>query len=294
MFSITLDALLTQVVNGFVLGMLYVILAVGLSLIFGMIGVINFAHGVLFTLSAYIAYTVLHAVGFWPSVLCGALLVGCLGMAIEFGLLRRLYDRDPLDGFLMTFGLALLMEESIRAIWGPAGLPFDVPSELGGLFVYGPIVQTKYRLVVLAVAVLILLGLWLGLEKTRLGMVIRGGSRDPVMAQIVGTNIRRIFTIVFGVGAALAAVAGVLAAPLWGLRPDLGTSAIMPAFVVVAIGGLGSIRGAVIGGLLVGEVVSLSIMLYPPVSELSMYVLMALVLLLFPRGLLGEEWEKFE
>lgn len=289
-----MEAFVSQIINGLVLGMLYVVLAVGLSLIFGMMGVINFAHGVLFALGAYIAYTLLSVLGFWPALLGAAVLTGCLGMLIESGLLRRLYGRDPLSGFLVTFGLALFMEELVRAIWGPAGLPFNVPAGLGGLVVYGPIVQTRYRLVVLLAAIVILALLWLTLEKTRLGMVIRGGSRDPGMMQMLGTNIKRTFTLVFGLGSALAAIAGVLAAPLWGLEPSLGTSAIMPSFAVVTIGGLGSIRGAVIAGLLVGEVVSLSIMFYPPVSEVVMYILMALVLLVLPRGLLGEEWEKFE
>jgi branched-chain amino acid transport system permease protein len=292
--SITAEALASQLVNGLVLGMLYVLLAVGLSLIFGMIGVINFAHGVMFTLGAYLAYTARDVQGFWPAVLVAALIAGCVGAAIEFGLLRRLYSRDPLNGFLMTFGLALLMEDLIRAIWGAAGVPFALPEALGGLVLWGPIVQTKYRLVVLLVAASMVFLLWLALEKTRLGMVIRAGSRDPVMVQMLGTNIKRVFTLIFGVGSALAAIAGVLAAPLWGLQPGLGTSAIMPSFVVVAIGGLGSIRGAVMAGLLVGEVISLSITFYPPMSEVAMYILMTLVLLLRPRGLFGEEWERFE
>ncbi len=294
MLSITAEALASQLVNGLVLGMLYVLLAVGLSLIFGMIGVINFAHGVIFTLGAYLAFTVRDMLGFWPAVLVAGLIAGCIGAVIEFGLLRRLYSRDPLNGFLMTFGLALLMEELIRATWGAAGVPFALPDALGGIVLWGPIVQTKYRLVVLLVATSMVFLLWLALEKTRLGMVIRAGSRDPVMVQMLGTNIKRVFTLIFGVGSALAAVAGVLAAPLWGLQPGLGTSAIMPSFVVVAIGGLGSIRGAVIAGLLVGEVISLSITFYPPMSEVAMYILMSLVLLLRPRGLFGEEWERFE
>ena len=292
--SVTVEALISQLVNGLVIGMIYVMLAVGLSLIFGMIGVINFAHGVFFTLGAYIVFTLRNVLGFWPAVLVAGGVTALLGMLIELGLLRRLYDRDPLNGFLLTFGLALLMEELIRAIWGPAGLPFTVPAGLTGLVAYGPIIQTKYRIVVLGLAILIVVLLWLGLDKTRLGMIIRAGSRDPIMIQMLGTNIKKIFTLIFGVGSALAAIAGVLAAPLWGLQPALGTGAIMPSFVVVAIGGLGSLRGAIIAGILVGEVVCLSIYFYPPVSEVSMYVLMGLVLLLRPRGLSGEEWERFE
>lgn len=291
---ISFEALASQLINGLVMGMIYVVLSIGLTLIFGMIGVINFAHGVLFTLGAYFAYTLRDALGFWLALLAAAIMTMCFGMIIEMGLLRRLYDRDPLNGFLLTFGLALLMEESIRAIWGPRGGPFAVAEGLEGLVVFGPIIQTKYRLFVLAISALMIVLLWLGLEKTRIGMIIRAGSRDPVMMGMLGTNVRRIFTLIFGVGTALAAIAGVLAAPLWSLHPTLGTAAIMPSFVVIAIGGLGSLRGALVAGILLGEVVSISILLYPPMSEVVMYILMALVLLLFPRGLMGEEWEKFE
>lgn len=294
MVTVTLSGILSQVVNGLVIGMVYVMLAIGLSLIFGMIGVINFSHGVLFALGAYIVLTLRDVLGFFPALLIGAAFTGSLGMLIEFGLLRRLYNRDPLSGFLCTFGLALAMEELIRVIWGPAGVPFHVPYGISGVFVLGPIIQTNYRLIMLCVSILTVLFIWYGMERTRLGMIIRAGSRDPVMTQMLGVNIKKIFTLIFGIGSALAAIAGVLAAPIWGLHPGLGMSALMPSFVVVAVGGLGSLRGAVIAGILIGEAICLSIYFYPPISEVIMYFVMALVLLIRPRGFFGEEWERFE
>jgi branched-chain amino acid transport system permease protein len=289
-----IDSILPHIINGLVLGMLYVVLAVGLSLILGVVGVVNFSHGVFFALGAYIAYTIQPFVGYWLAFLVAVLLTGAAGMLVERGLLRRLYDRDVLSGLLLTFGLALVVEEVIRTVWGAGGLPFTPPVGFDGLVIYGPFVQTKYRLLIFAISCLVLLGLWLFIEKTRFGAIIRGGSRDPLMMRLLGVRIFRLFTLVFGLGTALAAIAGILVAPIWGLNPDMGNSAIMPAFVIVTIGGLGSIRGAVISGLLVGLVISISIEYYPPMADAAMYALMVLVLLSRPRGLLGQQWEKFE
>ncbi|MGH7156367.1 MAG: branched-chain amino acid ABC transporter permease, partial [Acetobacteraceae bacterium] len=190
--------------------------------------------------------------------------------------------------------LALFIEELIRTIWGAAGHPFNAPDFLGGFFVFGPVLVTRYRLFVLGITVLILIGIWLALEKTPYGRVIRAGSRDPEMVSMLGINLPRVFTLVFGFGTCIAGIAGVLAAPLWSVVPSMSESAIMPAFVVVTIGGLGSFRGAVVAGLLVGVAVALTIQFWPAASSAVMYVLMALVLLLRPRGLFGEEWEQFE
>lgn len=289
-----LSALGPHLINSLILGVIYILLALGLSLIFGLVGVINFAHGSFFALGAYFAYTLQSYFGFWGAALAALLIVGILATLIEKSLLRRLYDRDPLSGLLVTFGLALVLEDAIRTIWGPAGLPFDPPSYLSGLIVYGPIVQTKYRLVVLLIALIALAIIWFLLMRTRVGAVTRAGSRDPVMVQLLGINIFGLFTLLFGVGASLAALAGILAAPLWGLEPTLGAKAIMPSFVVVAIGGLGSLLGAVFAGLLIGLIVGMSVAFYPPIAEVSPYIAMATVLLFLPRGLLGKKWEKFE
>lgn len=285
--------LLSQVVNGLVLGSLYVLIAIGMSIIFGMLGVVNFAHGVFFALGAYFALSLVHMLP-GPLVVLAPLFVGALGCIIEVTLLRPLYGKEPLLGLFMTFALALFIEELIRTIWGAAGHPFDNPEFLNGFVVWGPILVTKYRLFVLGVTVVLLFGIWLALEKTPYGRIIRAGSRDPGMVSMLGINLPRVFTLVFGFGTCIAGIAGVLAAPLWSVVPSMSESAIMPAFVVVTIGGLGSFRGAVVAGLLVGVSVALTIQFWPAASSAVMYVLMTLILLVRPRGLFGEEWERFE
>jgi branched-chain amino acid transport system permease protein len=287
------ELIISQVVNGLVLGFLYVLIAIGLSIIFGMLGVVNFAHGVFFALGAYFALTLQDNIGPWAIVLA-PFGVGVLGMLIETTLMRPLYGKDPLLGLFMTFGIALFTEELIRTIWGAAGRPFNPPSFLSGFIIWGPILVTKYRLFVLILTIVILAALWLFLHGTRYGRIIRAGSRDPEMVSMLGINLRGVFTAVFGLGTAVAGIAGVLAAPLWSVVPSMSEAAIMPAFVVVTIGGLGSFGGAVISGLLVGISVALSIQFWPAASTAVMYALMIVVLLIRPRGLLGESWERFE
>jgi branched-chain amino acid transport system permease protein len=284
---------LSQIVNGLVLGFLYVLIAIGLSVIFGMLGLVNFAHGVFFALGAYFALSLRDTVGYW-AIGFAPLFVGVVGMIIEATLMRPLYGKEPLLGLFMTFGIALFLEELIRTIWGATGHPFGAPAFLSGFVEYGPVLVTRYRLAVLVVTALIVLGIWLFLEKTPYGRVIRAGSRDPEMVSMLGINLRRVFTAVFGLGTALAGAAGLLAAPLWSVVPSMAEQAIMPAFVVVTIGGLGSFGGAVISGLLVGVSVALTIQFWPAASTAVMYALMVLVLLVRPRGLLGESWERFE
>jgi branched-chain amino acid transport system permease protein len=287
------ELIISQVVNGLVLGFLYVLIAIGLSIIFGMLGVVNFAHGVFFALGAYFALTLQETLGPWAIVLA-PLGVGLLGMLIEATLMRPLYGKDPLLGLFMTFGIALFTEELIRTIWGAAGRPFNPPSFLSGFIIWGPVLVTKYRLFVLVLTIVILIALWLFLHSTRYGRIIRAGSRDPEMVSMLGINLKAVFTAVFGLGTAVAGIAGVLAAPLWSVVPSMSEAAIMPAFVVVTIGGLGSFGGAVISGLLVGISVALSIQFWPAASTAVMYALMIVVLLIRPRGLLGESWERFE
>jgi branched-chain amino acid transport system permease protein len=289
-----LEVVLSQLVNGLVLGFLYIVIAEGLSIIFGMIGVVNFAHGAFFALGAYFAMTLKPVLGSAAILIVAPILVGLVGIIVELGLMRSLYNKDPLLGLLLTFGLALFLQELIRTLWGPAGHPFDAPQWLAGFVVYGPILATKYRLAVLAFTILILIAIWLFLEATPWGRIIRAGSRDAEMVSMLGINLRTIFTITFGVGTALAGFAGVLAAPLWSVVPSMADMAIMPAFVVVTIGGLGSFRGTIIAGLLVGISVALTIQFFPAASSAVMYLLMALILLVRPRGLFGEKWERFE
>ncbi len=288
-----LEILLSQIVSGLVVGGLYVLIAIGLSIIFGLLGIVNFAHGAFFTLGAYFALTLYQFLG-WPAVILAPILVGAVGMIAEQLLIRRLYDKEPLISLIVTFALALLIEASVRLIYGGIGQPFSPPPFLSGFLIWGPILITQYRIAILATTAVLLLLLWLFLEKTSFGRILRAGSRDPEMVGLLGINLPRVLTWVFGLGCAIAGIAGVLAAPLWTITPSMATNAIMPAFVVVAIGGLGSFAGAVIAGLMVGVVIALTIQFYPTASGAVMYVFMALMLLLRPRGLLGERWERFE
>jgi branched-chain amino acid transport system permease protein len=290
----TAPVLAEFLLNGLVLGALYVLMALGLSIIFGMIGVINFAHGALFTLGAYMAYQVQGALGFGGALLVAPVTVGVLGMLIEATLLRRLYLQDPLQGLLLTFGLAMVLEQGIRLVWGLSPKQFDVPRALTGALDLGALTYSRYRAFILLAVVVLIVGLLLFLRKTPIGTIVRAGSRDPMMVRLLGISLTPVLTFVFGLGTALAALAGVLSAPLAGVQPAMGVNVGTAAFVVVTIGGLGSLAGAIISGLLVGQVVSLSIYLQPRVAEASMYVLMAVILLLRPRGLMGEHWEKFD
>jgi branched-chain amino acid transport system permease protein len=288
-----LDILLSQTASGLVLGGLYVLIAIGLSIIFGLLGIVNFAHGAFFTLGAYLALTLVQLFG-WPAVILSPVIVGAIGMLAEKLLISRLYDKEPLISLIVTFALALLIEAAVRLIYGGIGQPFSPPPFMAGIFLWGPVLITKYRVGVLVTTAIVLLLLWLFLEKTPFGRILRAGSRDPEMVGLLGINLPRVLTWVFGLGCAISGIAGLLAAPLWTVTPAMATNAIMPAFVVVAIGGLGSFAGAVIAGLLVGVVVALTIQFWPEASGAVMYLFMALMLLIRPRGLLGERWERFE
>lgn len=288
-----LDMILSQAVNGLVLGFLYVLIAVGLSTIFGLLGIVNFAHGAFFALGAYFALTLSREFGWW-AVLLAPVLTGLVGVVVEFVLIRRLYGKEPLLGLILTFALALLIEALLRLVYGGAPLPFSAPKFLAGFVEYGPILITKYRLFVLATTVLALVALWAFLFYTPFGRILRAGSRDAEMVGMLGINLPRVLSGVFGIGCLLAGLAGALAAPLWTVNPSMAAGAIMPAFVIVTLGGLGSYAGAIIAGLLVGVVTAMTIQFQPDAAGAAMYILMAAILLVRPRGLLGERWERFE
>lgn len=288
-----LDLVLAQAVNGLVLGFLYVLIAVGLSIIFGMLGVVNFAHGAFFAVGAYAALVLGREFG-WAAALLAPVLVGLLGMAVEFALVRRLYGKEPLLGLILTFALALLIEAVLQRVFGGAPLAYPMPRILSGFFELGPILLTKYRLIVLIVTVLALALFWVFLTYTPFGRIIRAGSRDAEMVGLLGINLPVVFCFVFGFGCLLAGLAGMLAAPLWTVVPTMASGAIMPAFVIVTIGGLGSYLGAIVAGLLVGLTTAMTIQFAPDWSGAAMYVLMAAILLVRPRGLFGERWERFE
>lgn len=288
-----LDIILSQVVNGFVLGFLYVLIAVGLTIIFGLIGIVNFAHGTFFALGAYFALTLQQQLGWW-AVIFAPFIVGIIGMAVEFVLIRRVYGKDPLVSLILTFALALLIEALIRVVWGSGGQPFNPPAFLIGFVEWGPILMTNYRVALLFVTSAILVALWAGLQFTPYGRILRAGGRDSEMVGLLGINLPRVLTFAFGLGIALAGAAGVLAAPLWTVKPSMAESAVMPAFVTIAIGGLGSYSGAIVAGLTVGVVTALTIQFWPEASAAAMYVVMAFILLVRPRGLFGEHWVRFE
>ena len=272
-----LDMILSQTVNGLVLGFLYVLIAVGLSIIFGLLGIVNFAHGAFFALGAYFALVLAREFGWWAALLA-PLLTGVVGMVVEVVLIRHLYGKEPLLGLILTFALALLIEAILRMVFGGAPLPFNAPRFLAGFVEYGPILLTKYRLFVLAVTVAALIAFWAFLTYTPFGRIIRAGSRDAEMVGLLGINLPVVFSFVFGIGCLLAGLAGLLAAPLWTVTPSMAASAIMPAFVIVTIGGLGSYAGAIIAGLLVGITTAMTIQFQPEWAGAAMYVLMAAIL----------------
>ena len=282
------DLLLLQAFTGLALGAVYVLLAVGLSLIFGMLTVVNFAHGAFFMLGAY-AGVFLLALGadFWLCLLGVPLLVGAVGLLVERFLVRRLYGRHIDDPLLLTFGLTYVVVELVRIAWGKQALPFDTPEALQGAVDIGIGYFPLYRLFVIGVTAAVLLGLWLFLERTRYGLVIRAGARDPTIVRVLGVDVGRVWLLVFGLGTGIAGLAGLLAAPLQGVAPEMGTTVLAEAFVVTVVGGMGSLVGGIVAGLLVGLTVAMTSLLVPEMAKVSMFLLMAVVLLLRPQGLFG-------
>lgn len=285
-FSPNLLAL--QLFTGLALGAIYVLLAVGLSLIFGMLTVVNFAHGAFFMLGAYAGLFAMQKTGnFWAAMLLAPLAVAAFGMVCERWLIRPLYGRGIDYPLLLTFGLAYMMVEAVRMAFGKAGIPFDTPEALQGATTLGFADFPTYRLFVVGVVAVLLAVLWFLIEKTSFGLIVRAGARDPVIVRVLGIDVSRVWLIVFGVGTGIAALAGVLSAPLQGVSPDMGTSVLIVAFVVTVVGGMGSLMGAVVAGLIVGVVESMTVLFYPEAAKVSMFVIMAIVLLIRPQGLFG-------
>jgi branched-chain amino acid transport system permease protein len=283
------DLILFNVTNGLIIGAFYVLMALGLSLILNLSGVINFAHGGFLALGGYIAYTIAPTVGFWAALLISPLLVALLGLVIERLMIHRLYGRDPLYSLLLTFGLAFIFEDLLRATWGATGLPFSVPSFLSQPLSPDFFFITYYRLFMVAVVALAVAGLFLFLRFTRLGVRIRAGTFDLDTVSSLGVNVRALRSFNFALGIFLAGLAGVLAAGQIGLEPTMGNSLLMPSFVAIIVGGVGSLPGTLLGGLLIGVAAGFTTVFWPSASEAVIYVMMAVVLLVRPRGLLGEE-----
>jgi branched-chain amino acid transport system permease protein len=286
--------LLEQVVNGLLVGGYYLLIALGLSLIFSLGGVVNLAHGAFYALGAYLAVEITRHVGFAGALVLSPLAVGMLGILFERFLLRHFYSADPILGLLLTFGLAMVAEQLIRMFWGASPLPASIPPAFKGQIVIGEFLYSKYRLLMLIVVFVALSAIWLLLNKTSFGRVVRAGVQKPDMVAVLGIRLQPYMTTIVVLGVGLAALAGVLFAPISGVHPAMGTEIMTAAFVVVVIGGLGSFWGVVIAALLVGVVRGITIHFYPPAGEVSMYLLMLLVLMFRPRGLLGERIERFE
>ena len=281
---------LLQVINGIGIGMLYFLLAVGLSIVFGLLRFVNFAHGAFYLLGAYFCYQMTRwGLGFWLSLLVVPLAVGAIGWLTEKLVLRHVYDKPHEFHILVTVGLALVVQELVIVQWGPLGDTVPVPDLLQGVVMWGSFVYPKYRLFVIGFTALLAVGLWYLLEGTRLGSAVRAGSESTEMVSLLGINVFRIFSLVFALGAATAALAGVLAAPIRGAVPFMGIEALGVAFVIVVVGGLGSFGGALVGGLLIGIVQSVMSTVWPEGARLMIYVAMAAVLLLRPHGLLGRK-----
>ena len=287
--DITLSALAAQLFTGLVLGGLLVLLATGLSLIFGLMTVVNFAHGSLYMLGAYVGFFVLaYTKSFWVAIVIAPLVVGVFGLVIERLLIRPLYGRSPNDPLLLTFGLSLVLVEAVKLVAGKVGLTLDPPAALAGAVDLGFMMFPAYRIFVLVVTAVVLVALWLFLEKTNIGLIVRAGSRDALMVRALGIDLGRAWFLVFGLGIAMAGLAGILAGPLRGVYAEMGIEIIIEAFVVVVVGGMGSLPGAVVAGLLMGEVISLTTFFAPKLAEIVVFMVMALILLARPSGLFGE------
>jgi branched-chain amino acid transport system permease protein len=281
--------LLFNVTNGLIIGAFYVLMALGLSLILNLSNVINFAHGGFLVVGGYIAYTITPYLGFWGALLVAPPLTAVLGLAIERALIRPLYGRDPLYSLLLTFGLAFIFEDMTRFIWGAQGLPVTIPAFLARPLSSEFFFITGYRLFMVAMVIVSVTLLFVLLRYTRLGIRIRAGTLDLETVSALGVNVWALRSLNFAVGIFLAGLSGVLAAGQLGLEPTMGAGLLMPSFIAIIVGGVGSLTGTLLGGLLIGVASGVTAVYFPSASEAVMYVLMAVVLLIRPRGLLGEE-----
>lgn len=283
-----LNLIIAQAFNGLVLGMIYVLLAMGLSIVWGMMDIINFAHGLFFALGAYFAYTLVTVTGnFWLCLMIVPLATGLVGMLLEYSLLRRLYGLNILYQILLTFGVALAGREIIIIIYNPIGKSFYPPDLLAGTIFISGIFFPKYRIFVFFVSIVLTFCMWLFIEKTKYGSIIRAGTEDAEMVSSLGVNVSRVFLLIFGLAMAIAGFSGVLAAPIRGIEPYMGWLILGICFAVVVIGGMGSFVGAILGGLIVGLSQSLVALIMPSASIVIVFLVMAVILLIRPRGLMG-------
>ncbi|MBT9505948.1 branched-chain amino acid ABC transporter permease [Rhodoferax sp.] len=290
-FGIPHQAFLGQLLLGLVNGAFYAMLSLGLAVIFGLLGIVNFAHGALYMLGAFAAWIMMDQFGinYWFALVLAPLLVGALGVAIERLFLKHLYKLDPLYGLLLTFGLALIAEGIFRELYGVSGQSYNVPELLSGATNLGFMILPNYRAWVVLVSLAVCLGTWYLIERTRLGAYLRAGTENAALVQAFGINVPVMVMLTYGAGAALAALAGVLAAPIIQVNPLMGSNLIIVVFAVVVIGGMGSIMGSILTGLGLGIIEGLTRVFYPEASSIVVFVIMVIVLMIRPAGLFGKE-----
>ncbi|MGP0088985.1 MAG: branched-chain amino acid ABC transporter permease [Xanthobacteraceae bacterium] len=285
---ITWPNFLSQLFNGLALGALLALISSGLTIIYGTLGVLNLAHGAMFMLGGYAGYLAFQATGsFILAVIAGALFLVVVGGIIELVIIRHFYDRPPEDQLLVTFGIGIVIVELVRFTFGSLSLTVPAPPWAAGVTPIGFLIYPTYRIVVLGIAAAALASLYVVLYRTRVGMIVRAGIEDSGMVGMLGINVYRVFMLVFGIGAMAAGFAGIVNAPVVSLTPEVGDAILVQTFVVVVIGGVGSFTGAILGGLIAGEILSLTSMVNPSYSEFMLFLVMTLVLLLRPQGLLG-------
>ena len=286
---ITWSNFLSQLINGLALGALLALISSGLTIIYGTLGVLNLAHGAMFMLGGYAGFAAYHATGsFAAAVAAGALSLLLLGIVLERVIIRHFYSRPHEDQILVTFGLAIVFVEAVRFVFGSESRLVAAPEALTGVVSLGFMIYPKYRLVLVGIVAVALLALYILLYRTKLGMIVRAGIEDAVMVDSLGINVYRVFMLVFGIGAMAAGFAGIVNAPVVSLTPDVGEAILVQAFVVVVIGGVGSFPGAILGGLIAGEIISLTSMVNPGYAYVMLFAAMTLVLMLRPHGLLGQ------
>ena len=290
-FGVPLQALFGQLLLGLVNGSFYAMLSLGLAVIFGLLGVVNFAHGALYMLGAYVAWFTQDrwGVSYWWALLLGPLVVGLVGVVIERSLLKRLYKLDPLYGLLLTFGLALIIQGVFQQYYGSSGQSYSAPDQLSGATNLGFMILPNYRGWVVLVSLVVCFGTWFLIERTQLGALLRAGTENPSLVQAFGVNVPMMVTLTYAAGAGLAGLAGVLAAPVIQVSPLMGGNLIIVVFAVVVIGGMGSILGSILPGLALGLIEGLTRVFYPEASGVVVFVIMAVVLMIRPAGLFGKE-----
>ena len=290
-FGIPLQAFLGQLLLGLVNGSFYAMLSLGLAVIFGLLGIVNFAHGALYMIGAYVAWLGLETFGlnYWAALIVSPLVVGALGLVVERTLLKQLYKIDPIYGLLLTFGLSLIAEGIFRDQFGVSGQQYPVPELLQGATNLGFMILPNYRGWVVFASLIVCFGTWFLIERTRLGSYLRAGTENPALVQAFGVNVPLMVMLTYAGGAGLAAIAGVLAAPVIQITPLMGSNLIIVVFAVVVIGGMGSILGSILTGLVLGIIEGLTKVFYPEASNIVVFVIMAIVLIIRPAGLFGKE-----